>query len=719
MPESNNDGSEKVAKPTSLQPDWANAPTVGDLKQDLMDSQSSHDGQVARIQEWLNNLNIEGSALRSKVQGRSNIQPRLIRKQAEWRYAALSEPFLSTEELYAIDPVTYEDKESAIQNALVLNNQFSTQLNKVKFIDEYVRTGVDEGTIIVRVGWDTEEGTVLDEVPIYDFYPASDQLQIIQLQQFLEMQQADPERFARNAPDHIKQAIQLTQQQGQPIVPVLRETRQVERSVLLRNQPTLEICNFNNVHIDPSCMGDIDKAGFVIYSFETSKSELEKDGKYRDLDKILVSNSTVLGDPDHTTELNDGFNFKDEPRTRFVAYEYWGFWDIDNSGMTKPIVATWVGSTMIRLDENPYPDKKVPFVTVQYLPVRREIYGEPDGALLEDNQNIIGAVTRGAIDIMARSANGQIGIRKDALDAVNKRRYDKGMDYEFNPAVDPRQAIISHQYPEIPNSVGLMLNMQQQEADSMTGVRAFGATNSDAGSGTATADRGVLDAASKRETGILRRLSTGITQIGRKIISMNAEFLSEEEVVRRTNEEFVTVNRDDLAGNFDLKLRISTAEEDNAKAQELAFMLQTMGNSMDASMSGLILADIARLRKMPDLAHKIENFRPQPDPIAEATKQLQLQKLQAEIAKLQSEANENAANAQLDMAKVQVENVKAGNLQSNTDLNNLNFLEQENGVAHARNLQKDGEQARSNMALEVVKASLAQQTQPTKPISTQ
>jgi hypothetical protein len=37
------------------------------------------------------------------------------------------------------------------------------------------------------------------------------------------------------------------------------------------------------------------------------------------------------------------------------------------------------------MEENPFPDKKLPFISVQYLPTRKSIYGEPDGALLEDN----------------------------------------------------------------------------------------------------------------------------------------------------------------------------------------------------------------------------------------------------------------------------------------------------------------------------------------------
>ena len=49
-----------------------------------------------------------------------------------------------------------------------------------------------------------------------------------------------------------------------------------------------------------------------------------------------------------------------------------GIWDIDDTGEVKPFVATWVGSTFIRMEENPYPDKKIPFVlsSIPYLAVK-------------------------------------------------------------------------------------------------------------------------------------------------------------------------------------------------------------------------------------------------------------------------------------------------------------------------------------------------------------
>lgn len=672
---------------------WKKEPTVRDLKQDLMDAQPNHSSMVQKIDGWVDNLLIQGKAKIQTGKGNSSIQPKLIRKQAEWRYAALSEPFLSTPDVFNVHPVTWEDKKAAQQNELVLNYQFNTRLNKVSLIDEYVRTLVDEGTAIIKTAWDFEEVKYKTQEPIFEFVidPAFAQT----LEQLIQLQQEDPAQFELNTPDELKTALQISQDNGAPYSPVVVGYQEVVKSKTIRNQPTVEICDYHNVIIDPSCNGDIDKAGFVIHRYESSLSALEKDGRYKNLDRINIDTNSILGEPDYVPENDSGktFNFTDKPRKKFVVHEYWGFRDIDGTGIVRPIVAAWVGDTLIRLEENPFPDGKLPFVVVQYLPVRKAIYGEPDGALLEDNQKVIGAVTRGMIDILGKSANGQTGMRKDMLDPVNRRRYQNGEDYEFNSGVDPRQGVYMHTFPEIPVSAQFMLQQQNFEAEALTGVKAYNqGIGSQALGDVAAGIRGALDAASKRELGILRRLSEGMVKVGRKIIAMNAEFLSEKEVIRVTNEQFVEVDREDLAGNFDLRLSISTAEEDNAKAQELAFMLQTMGNNMDPEMSKMILSDIARLRKMPELAKRIENYQPQPDPMQQRLQELEVIKLEAEIQKLQAEAQKAMADAQLKS--------------STADLKDLDFVEQESGVKQQRDLQKQGAQARAQAELKVVDREL-------------
>jgi hypothetical protein len=690
---------EKQTKPKK--PNWKNAPTVKDLKNDLISAQSDHDSHVTSIDTWLDNLHVRGGAKLTKRNGKSAIQPKTIRKQSEWRYASLSEPFLATEELFTCAPVTYEDKLAAEQNQLVLNKQFRADVNRTLLIDTYVRAAVDEGTAILRTGWCYQEEEVEIEYPVFSFEEDNSPQTIQALEQIGMMAEQDPESYASLAPE-MQQAFAMSMETGVPHIPVLKKMQKEKITRVVHNKPTVEVCDYNDVIIDPTCRGDLSKANFVIYKFIASLSDLEKYGRYFDLDKIVIDNASILSAADSSTnDTTTSFEFQDKPRKQFWVHEYWGNWDIDGSGMTKAIVATFVGDVLIRLEENPFPHKRPPFIVVPYLPVKNSVYGEPDGALIEDNQKIIGAVTRGMIDIMARSANGQQGTRKDALDPINKRKFDKGEDYEFNPQVDPRQAFFMHTYPEIPQSAQFMWNMQQAEAEGITGVKAFtGGLSGDALGSTATGVRGVLDAAAKRELGILRRLAAGIIEVGRHFMSMNGEFLSEEEIIRITNDEFVPVRRDDLSGKVDITLRITTAEEDNIKAQELAFMIQTTSQNMGPQFTQLILSDIAKLRKMPDLAKAIKEFQPPPpDPMQVQIQQMQMQKLALEMEEIRSRTAENQANTAFY-------NSRRANTDSDTDLKNLEFLEIQQGVRHARDVDKITSQAVAQTKKSVIESQL-------------
>lgn len=701
-----------VEAPSITPEGWSNAPTLRQLKQDYSDARPAHDDQRQKIQRWLDYLHVEGQAKPKDVKGHSQAQPKLIRKQAEWRYAALSEPFLTADNLFNVKPATWEDTEAARQNALVLNKQFNTDIDKVSFIDEFVRAAEDEGTAIVKLSWITEEEEVTEMVPEVEWIEEEEMLPL--LEEVAAMKDENPTGFLTEVPEELRIAVDRFIDDG--FVGIANITGYTEETVtkVVKNCPDLEVCDYRNVLIDPSAKGDMRKASFIIYSFETSLSELRKEGIYKNLKHINIENNTPLGDPDHEVDSDSSanFNFNDEARKLLVAYEYWGYWDIDGSGIVQPIVATWVGDTLIRLEANPFPDKKLPFVVARLMPVRNSVYGEPDGELLIEHQKILGAVTRGMIDLMGRSANGQMGIRKDALDTVNMRRFQQGKDYEYNANVDPRMAFYMHTYPEIPASAQYMINLQNMEAESMSGVKAFsqGITSESMGP-VAAGIRTAIDAAGKREMSILRRLSSGIVEIGRKIISMNSEWLEDEEIIRITNENFVAIRREDLGGKFDLHVDISTAEEDNVKAQELAFMLQTVGPNVDPGIMKIILRDIARLRKMHELAKEIEEYNPQPDPIQQQSAMLEIEKLKAEIAELYARVKENTTDAELNLAKIDETRAEAGLKQSQTDLNNLDFVEQETGTKQEREKELMGEQARAQGETKILEHELNRETE--------
>ena len=88
---------------------WTNPPNLKDLKQDLTDANGSHQEQVSKMESWLDNLHVRNTAKPKAKKNRSSAQPKLIRKQAEWRYPALTEPFLTSSDLFKVSPRTFED----------------------------------------------------------------------------------------------------------------------------------------------------------------------------------------------------------------------------------------------------------------------------------------------------------------------------------------------------------------------------------------------------------------------------------------------------------------------------------------------------------------------------------------------------------------------------------------------------------------------------------
>ena len=690
--------------------DWKNEPDLQDLKQDLTSATASQAAQCKKIEHWLDILYLSGNSKPVTAENKSKVAPKLVRTQAEWRYSALSEIFLSSTDLFNVNPLTWEDVKSAQQNELLINSQFDTKIDKVAFIDKMVRTCVNEGTAILRTSWEHKTEWVTQEVP--NFMQIEDPTFMEELQQHLQMLQAKPD-YLEDVPEATRLSVELSQQAGVPIRVYQEGTRMERTEKVTRNHPTVDVCDFSSIYVDPTCQGDLQKANFIVHKFETSMSDLKRDGRYKNLDKIVTQNATITSDmgSQYDSTISQGsFNFKDEPRQKLYAYEYWGYYDYNDDGIARPMVCTWVGDTIIRMDENPYPDKQFPFIFIPFMPVKGSLYGEPDAELLEDNQKIKGAVTRGMIDLMAKISAGQTGFQKGAMDQVNMNKFKNGQDFEFNGNVgNPLQSIFTQNFPNIPESAPFVLNMVNTDSESLTGVRAFqgtGVSGVNLGQ-TAEAVRTATDAATKRETGIVRRLGNGLESLARKFLTMNALFLEEDEVIRITNENFVPIKRDDLAGEFDLRINVSTPEEDQSKSQNLSFILQTLGNNLPPEVPIKIMAKIVKLHKLPDLAKYLDEWEPKPDPMQEALQQLEIAKVEAETALLRAQAREADAKSYVQQAKVGVEQARAGQMQSQTDKNNLDFYDKANGTDHERAV----ELQQQKLNADIVSTSLKSQAQ--------
>ena len=122
-------------------------------------------------------------------------------------------------------------------------------------------------------------------------------------------------------------------------------------------------------------------------------------------------------------------------------------------------------------------------------------------------------------------------------------------------------------------------------------------------------------------------------------------------------------------------------------------MLQTLGPNSDPGIVMMILAEIADLKRMPELANKLRNWRPQPSPEQQELQRLEIEKARKEVEKLQSEISLNNAKAQEALA--------------NKDQKNLDYVEQETGTKHARDMQATQSQAEANQDLVITKGLLS------------
>ena len=599
--------------------------------------------------EWFNKISdyrnqTFGRPYGNEIKGKSQIVSQDIRKQLEWMIPSLADPFLSSPDIIKCNPITWEDVPSARQNELLLNTQFCRKFPRYNFLMKSLKVLAMEGTLVVQTGWDYEDEEVEEMVETVVIDPESGEEMII---------------MAKQKVTKVK-----------------------------KNQPTAVVCRNEDIYIDPTCMDNMDKCQFVIHRYETDLSALRADGRYKNLDKVEKYEGQNR-DNEYYPQDHTYFTFEDKARKKMVMYEYWGNYDVNEDGIAEPIVCSWIGNTVVRLQSNPYPDKKPPFIVVPFNAVPFQIYGDSLASVIGDNQKVKTAIIRGVIDNMAQSNNGQVGMKKGSLDIANRKKFLQGNNFEYN---GDKGDFWQGSYNQIPGSAFDVMTLMNNEIESQTGVKSFsgGITGSALGS-TATGARGALDATATRRISLVRNIAENLIKpLMRKWMSYNAEFLEAEEIVRITNEEFIPIKRDDLTGNIDIDISISTAEDNNAKSQELSFLLQTLGNTMPFEMTQMIIAEIAKLSRMPDLEKRIRDFKQEPDPAAQQMQQAEMERLALENQKLQSEIVRNNARAgedeidiQLKMQKAQVEAAKARKLGSEADMTDLDFLLKNDGIDRA------------------------------------
>ena len=619
------------------------------LKKDLQEAS----GLRIQLDEYINRMRkiYKGENLPKNKRG-SNFVAKEVRKQVKWFKSQAKNPFISNDEIVSLQPSlstkSFNSEKFAEQTEKLVNYHFTKKFDRYNFIDKLLHVIAVEGTVVIRTGWEYKgiEKEVEEDV------------------------------------------IEINPETGEPIV-VGSVT--VKKEIPLVNKPTATICKNEDIFIDPTA-SDTREIQYIIHRREVRLDELKKSGIYKNLDiaeKSLLSEESakeILVEP-YKMETNSylAYNLEDNLRKKIYMYEYWGWFDIDDDGETEPIVCCWIGDTVVRLDENPYPDKSIPYIIAPFEGEPYSIQGIALADILEEYQRIKTGIMRGIFDNLAQSNFNQKGVQKGNLDPINLNRFINGENFEFN--ISPN-AFYQGQYNRIPPEVFKVLQDIDVEKQMNTGIMPMqGGQGFEAIYGSQAGKSGALNSLMLLELDMVTNIAENVIKpLVRKWIYYMYEFLEPTEIEAITKMPYIESEKEEMPNYLDdFTINISTQYTNEAKASELAFLMQTLGQSLPFDMTKMIMSKIAKLKNMQDLAQKIEQYEPQPDPVQQQIMQIELQKKMLELEYLKAQIQAELGKAQADVVLKQA---KAKEAEAKATQTGLKTIKEKYGVDIKQKMQE-------------------------------
>ena len=543
------------------------------VKSDIDQAKKDKESIDSKMVEWRKTYNAELSG--NEIEGRSKYVSKDVKKAIHWYVPNAMKPFMSTDDMVDAIPRTADDIQRAKAQAVLLNFQFNNDFPRYDFLYQSLSIMAIEGTVIARTGWDLEEET--EEIEFNN----------INEQQYQEMAQSGAEFVEVNTQEVQVPSVTPSGMQYMDVATVYSGKVKVTNTI--KSRPTAEVIKNEDFFIS-STATSIDKAEFVAQKIETTRSDLLKqdisrnpNGIYKNVDKIVIGSKE---DDDsqlastRETELedrgqNEDARTEDRSREKVTIYEYYGNIDVNGDGIAEPIVCVYSGETILRLSENPFPDKQPPFIGCPYSAKPFAFWGDAMAAFAEDSQNVKTAIMRTFIDLMAHSTNGMKHVRKGSIDALNIRRLREakvGTVVEWND--------IGGYHPEVKTDIdGSLMKMYELftgEVENETGITRYNqGLDAKSLNKTATGVTAIMNQSQMRIWETTSRFAEEyIKKLFRKWIAYNQAYLNEAIAVRIAGDEFVNILPDDIGGKLDMKLNVAIAGSNEQKAQQITQVLQ-------------------------------------------------------------------------------------------------------------------------------------------------
>ena len=562
------------------------------------------------ITEW--NDAYEGKKYGNEMKTRSSIVMRDVAKQIEWQKPNITEPFTASSNPISTDPLNPKSVKPSKIAAAYLNNEFVSNFNRYKFMSDVADVFAREGTVWVRTSWEFEE--------------------------------VDEERHLSNV--SIKKIMSI------PDEPVEIERNEdgsfdatYRRPKVVKNKPSVEVCRNEHIFPDPGA-DNKDNMTFICYRFEETIAGLYEAGVYDDdaIKKLEGAVNREYGDTGlgatRDADLqdygrDDTYQSKNFMNQRVTIVEYWGYADLKDNGSNMPIVSAWSSKhdVLLRLEDNPLPGKRIPFHSAPYASKPFSMWGNSLAYFISDNQKIRTGIMRGVIDNMSLANNGQKFMQRGALDYVNYKRMRNGERY-IQTNLDPKTSITDGSFNQLPQSTFSVMQMVSEETKDLSGInQGQPALDTVAQTKTASGAHTQTTMSQQRMADSVRNLSSMMQGVFSDWLAYAKDFIEPDQMMQMFG-EYINIEKDDLNGDYNVAIKVSTEMNTQTQISQLNLMLQqaqALGAGAPPGAINKLTAEMMDLFDKPALAKEFREYVPQPDPVAQQMQQLEMQKLQAEI----------------------------------------------------------------------------------------
>lgn len=473
-----------------------------------------------------------------------------VKDVVEWLMPSFTEVYFGADKVVGIFGRTPDDNPESLER--VMKYQLQNQNNGYVLIDQWVRDAVEAGLGVIRLDWERREK------PVLNWYQAT-------AEEFYSIPAEEAEKMIKKVealPDGTYKLL-IKEKKVTKNQPVIRNVRPGEYIFIPDENEDGK--NVFECHRRTMLYDDIKRLGKQkVYKNTENFDFVDPDGGDGDcMTAVYDAIRNYVGDSERRNELLDASS-KDgqEGRKLVVAYDCYGYYDVDGDGFLEPVHAVISNGRLLMAEISE--EERSPFFGISFYARSYQKWKEGVADSLQDIQDVKTALIKQIIINTAINNDRSFAIDANQTTAISDIQAGKKLarvDLQNGRGVgDFLQPMPKF---DIPKEAFALMELASSWSEQRTGITKYNqGLDSDSLNKTATGISKIMAASQQR----LRKMArdgaeNGLVPMYRHLIHLNKLHLDKEFYFRLTNEYF-EFKPDDVRGEFDVQVTSNIGLQD-------------------------------------------------------------------------------------------------------------------------------------------------------------